>query len=71
MSVRRDPRSPFWQYNFQVRGRRFFGSTKKTTRREAEAVERAEREKAKALIAQTEHAHTSLRFDDVAGRYWR
>jgi integrase len=70
VSVRRDPRSPFWQYNFQIRGRRFFGSTKKTTRREAEAVERQERERATALITQTEAARTSLRLDDVAGRYW-
>jgi integrase len=70
VSIRRDSRSPFWQYNFQIRGRRFFGSTKKTTRREAEAVERAERERAKSLIAQTEHARTSLRLDDVAGRFW-
>jgi integrase len=69
--VRRDPRSPFWQYRFQIRGRRFFGSTKKTTRREAERVEAAEREKARALIAQAEHARTSLRLDDVAGRYWQ
>jgi integrase len=71
MSVRRDARSPFWQYNFQIGGRRFFGSTKKTTRREAEAVERAERERARGLIAQAEQARTSMRLDDVAGRYWQ
>jgi len=68
--VRRDPRSPFWQYRFQIRNRKFFGSTKKTTKREAEKVEAVERERARALIAQTEHARTSLRLDDVAGRYW-
>lgn len=71
MSIRRDPRSPFWQYNFQVRGHRFFGSTKCTNRREAEAVERAEREKAKQRIEQARAAATSLRLDDVAGRYWQ
>jgi integrase len=71
VSVRRDPRSPFWQYRFQINGRRFFGSTKKTNKREAEAVERQLRERAKALIAQTEHARTSLRLDDVAGRFWQ
>jgi integrase len=69
--VRRDPRSPFWQYRFQIRGRKFFGSTKKTTKREAERIEVAERERARALIAQAEHARTSLRLDDVAGRYWQ
>ena len=70
VSIRRDPRSPFWQYNFQIRGYRFFGSTKCTTRREAEKVEAAEREKAKKLVAQTAAAKTSLRLDDVFGRYW-
>jgi integrase len=70
VSIRRDPRSPFWQYNFQIKGHRFFGSTKKRTRREAEAVERQERERAKLHVAQTEAARTSLRLDDVAGRFW-
>jgi integrase len=71
MSVRRDPRSPYWQYNFQIRGHRFFGSTKCTTRREAEAIERAERERAKQQIEQTRAAAASLRLDDVAERYWQ
>jgi len=39
-------------------------------RREAEAVEREERERAKRLVAQTEAARTSLRLQDVATRYW-
>src|SRR6476620_7159220 len=70
MSVTKDKRSPFWRYDFQVRGHRFFGSTKATTRREAEAIERTERERAKATVAQLQAAKTSLRLDDVAGRYW-
>ena len=70
MSVSKDPRSPYWRFDFQYRGHRFFGSTKATTRREAEAVERAERERAKASVAQATAARTSLRLDDVAGRYW-
>ena len=48
MSVFRDARSPYWRFDFQVGGHHFFGSTKVRTRREAEAVERSEREKAKA-----------------------
>jgi integrase len=71
VSVRRDPRSPFYQYNFQIRGHRFYGSTKCTTRREAEAVEADERRRAKERIEQARHAATSLRLDDVAGRYWQ
>jgi integrase len=39
-------------------------------RREAEAVERVEREKAKRHLAQVRAAATSLKLDDVAGRYW-
>jgi integrase len=71
MSIFKDPRSPYWRFDFQWRGHRFFGSTKCTTRREAEAVERAEREKAKQHVKQTQAARTSLRLDDVAGRYWQ
>ena len=70
MSVYRTPRSPYWHFDFKWRGYRFHGSTKATTRREAEKVEAAEREKAKAHVAQTEAARTSLRLDDIAGRYW-
>ena len=65
------PRSPYWQFDFQWRGHRFHGSTKGTTRREAEKVEAAEREKAKRHVAQTEAARTSMRLDDIAGRYWQ
>jgi integrase len=70
MSVYRDPRSPFWQFDFYVKGHRFHGSTKATNRREAEAIERKEREQAKRHVAQTEAARTSLRLHDVATRYW-
>jgi hypothetical protein len=71
MSVYRSARSPFWHFDFWVRGHRFFGSTKATTRREAEAVERTERERAKQHVAQLQASRTSLRLDDVAGRYWQ
>jgi hypothetical protein len=70
VSLYRKPRSPFWHFDFQWRGCRFHGSTKVTTRREAEKVEAAERERAKQHVAQLQAARTSLRLDDVAGRYW-
>jgi integrase len=70
MSVYKNPRSPFWLFDFQWRGNRFHGSTKCTTKREAEAVERSEREKAKQYVKQAAAARTSMRLDDVAGRYW-
>jgi integrase len=70
VSVFKDSRSPFWRYDFQLGGNRFFGSTKCTSKREAEAVERAKRERAKQIIVQLRATATSLRLDDVAQRYW-
>jgi integrase len=70
MAVIKDKRSPYWRFDFQYRGHRFLGSTKAKTRREAEAIERIEREKAKATVAQRQAAASSLRLDDVAERYW-
>ena len=70
MSLYRKPRSPYWYFEFQIDGCRFYGSTKATTRREAEKIERTEREKVKARVAAMKAARTSLRLDDVAGRFW-
>jgi integrase len=70
MSVYRAKDSPFYQYDFQWRGHRFHGSTKQTSRREAEKAERLERERVKEHAAQVEATSGSLRLDDVAGRYW-
>jgi integrase len=70
MSVYRPKGSPFYQFDFQWRGHRFHGSTKRTNRREAETIERAERERAKQQAAQSNAAKASLQLDDVAGRYW-
>jgi integrase len=36
MSIRKDPRSPYWQYDFQIRKRRFHGSTGCSSKRDAE-----------------------------------
>lgn len=70
MSVYRDKRSPYYQYDFQHAGNRFSGSTKCTTRRDAEKFEAAELEKAKALVKATARAKASLAIDDVAARLW-
>ncbi|KYK45271.1 integrase [Bradyrhizobium liaoningense] len=70
MSVYKDPRSPYYSFDFQHAGNRFHGSTKCTTRREAEKFEALEREKAKALVKATRRAKVSLAIDDVAGRLW-
>lgn len=71
MSLARKPRSPYWHFDFKVRGHRFRGSTKTANRREAQKVETAERAKARETVAQFEAAKTSLRLQDVATRYWR
>jgi integrase len=71
VSLARKPRSPYWHFDFKMRGHRFRGSTKATNKREAQKVESAEREKARATVAQFEAAKTSLRLQDVATRYWR
>jgi integrase len=71
MSIYKSGKSPYWQFDFEFGGHRFFGSTKRTNRREAEAVERTEREKAEQYVKQARAAATSLRLDDVAGRYWQ
>ena len=70
MSVYRDKRSPFYQYDFQVHGRRFYGSTSCTARKEAERFEAVEREKAKAQVKAMARSKTSLLIDDVAERLW-
>jgi hypothetical protein len=70
MAVVKDARSPYFRFDLQIDGHRFFGSTKQTTKREAEAVERVEREKAKRHLAHVRASAGSVRLDDVAGRYW-
>jgi integrase len=71
VSVYKDPRSPYYQYSFAIRRHRFYGSTKCTSRREAEAVEKDEKEKAKKRIAEQKDAKTSLILDHIIDRYWQ
>lgn len=71
MSVYKDPRSPYYSFDFQHAGHRFHGSTKCTTRRDAEKFEAIEREKAKALVKATRRSKTSLAIDEVAERLWK
>jgi integrase len=70
MSVYRHKKSPFYQYDFQLQGRRFFGSTECTARKEAERYEAVEREKAKTLLKAIRRSSSSLAIDDVADRLW-
>lgn len=68
MSVRRRPGSPFYHFDFIVKGRRFTGSTKTASRREAERVEREERDRAKAAAKETRKAVYTLA--EACGVYW-
>ena len=69
MSVYKPKGSPFYHFDFQWRGDRFHGSTGETERRKAEAVEDAEKKRAKARKA-AQSGTVSLKLDDIAARYW-
>jgi len=67
MSVYKPQGSPYYHFDFQCRGARFHGSTKRTDRREAQAVEKAERERVKHAAPVTS---AGMSLDEAAGRYW-
>jgi integrase len=67
MSVYKPAGTPFYHFDFQCKGDRFHGSTKRTDRREAKAVEKAERERVKHTAPVT---NAGMTLDDAAGRYW-
>lgn len=70
MSVYRKPNSPtFFHYEFECGGRRYRGSTKKRSRREAEAVERALKERTRAELAFGKRPASSLTLAEGGARY--
>jgi hypothetical protein len=70
VSVYSDKRSPYYQYDFQIDGHRFHGSTKCTSRKDAVKFEAAEAEKARAQLKAARRSKASLAIDDVAARLW-
>jgi hypothetical protein len=70
VSIFKVPRSPFYQYDFVLKGHRFYGSTGCTSRKEAKRFEAVEREKGKELVKAMARSRTSLLIDDVAARLW-
>jgi integrase len=70
MSVYKPKKSSYYQFDFQIGGRRFFGSTECSSRKEAEKFEGVEREKAKALVKAVKRSKTSLLLGDVVARLW-
>ena len=65
MSLYKSPKSPYWQYDFQIKGQRYHGSTHCTAKRDAQAVEARARHTA-ALPALT---RPPLTLDQAAGLY--
>jgi integrase len=70
VSVFKVKKSPYYQFDFVLRGHRFYGSTECTVRKEAEKFEAVEREKAKELVKAMKRSKASLLIDDVADRLW-
>jgi integrase len=71
MSVFRVRNSPYFQFDFQVEGYRFSGSTKRTNKRDAQAYEDAEKAKARQLVAAARStAGEPLRLGDACDRWW-
>lgn len=65
MGIYRHRNSPYWHYEFQLRGVRYHGSTHCTDKRSAEEFERRQRRKA-ALPAQN---RPPITLDEAAGLY--
>ncbi|ESY29992.1 MULTISPECIES: site-specific integrase [unclassified Mesorhizobium] len=71
MSVYKPKNSPFYQYDFQLAGQRFHGSTGSKNERDARGIERDHRAKAKAAVQAARAAKGGpLTMDDAAARYW-
>ena len=72
MSVYKRANSPFYAFDFQLGGHRFFGSTKARNKKDAEAAERELKAKAKADVeALKRTGNGPLTLDIAAGRYWQ
>lgn len=70
--IRPEAKDKTYSFDFRIRGRRFSGSTGRTTKREALEVERAERAKARALLAiEATLDSPRLTFEGASARYWQ
>lgn len=65
MSVYQPKGSPYWHFDFQFRGSRYYGSTGCTSKRAAEAFERRERHQA----ALPDQRRKPITVDEAAGLY--
>lgn len=71
MSLYKTAKSPFYQYDFQINGRRFLGSTKARNKKDAEAVEKELKAKARTDLEREKITGKGpLTLDVACGRYW-
>ena len=71
MSVYKHKDSPFYHYDFQLQGHRFYGSTGAKSKREAEKVEGIKRAEARQDLARSSKSGVSLLLGHVAARFWQ
>lgn len=70
--IRPDTKDGVYSYDFRIRGRRFSGSTGRTTKREAKQVEAAAKEAALALIAsEASLSGPDMTVEAALARYWQ
>lgn len=71
MSVYKPAKSPFYAYDFQIRGIRFTGSTGCTSKRDAEGFEKSRKDEAKIEVKSIgAQASAPLVFATAAARYY-
>ena len=71
MSIYRDPRSPYYRYDFQISGYRFSGSTKLRDERDAAAFEEARKAEARRIVEQIRAAGAEpLTLQAACDRWW-
>src|SRR5258705_3616231 len=71
MSVYRNKRSRFWQFDFEICGQRFFGSTELTDKRDATTFEKKQKTEARRLVESIARTNsTPLSIDRAAARWW-
>ena len=68
MSVYKPKGSPYYHFDFQMRGHRFCGSTGCGDRRQAEAIESDERQKARSLSKRDRDLPRT--YGEAAARFW-
>src|SRR5258706_7530503 len=71
MSLYRHKRSRFWQFDFEICGQRFFGSTELTDKRDATTFEKKQKTEARRLVESIARTNsTPLSIDRAAARWW-